>query len=189
MSRNNPTGFPQVLRTLPVPFTTRDAGPAPAQRLSKGRRPSPGLWTRLIAQSGSCSGQAQVRLSEKATSNPPSPPSYLRLAHCPFVNACWGRVKIRRLLHYDASSCMKVYFKESLAEGRGLGRTGPQPEDGRFKGRLRYLEKSRLQNKTVLYLQRKTHSSFPLVAEKATATEVQRKCFVPLIAFHIAPLP
>lgn len=52
---------------------------------------------------------------------------------------------------------MKVYFKDSLEEGRGLGRTGMKPEEGRFKGRLLCSEKSWLQNKTVLYLQRKTH--------------------------------
>ena len=40
------------------------------------------------------------------------PPSF-------FVNACWVHVKIRLVLHYDASSCMKVYFKESMEDGRG----------------------------------------------------------------------
>ena len=43
------------------------------------------------------------------------PPSF-------FVNACWVHVKIRRVLHYDASSCMKVYFKEyGRREGPSIG--------------------------------------------------------------------
>lgn len=50
---------------------------------------------------------------------------------------------------------MKVYFKESLEEGRGPSSKGDRPEEGRLKGRLLYLENSQLQNKTVLYLQRK----------------------------------
>ena len=59
------------------------------------------------------------------TTVPPEacPPSF-------FVNACWVHVEIRRVLHYDASSCMKVYFKESLEEGRGpvAGKRGAAEE-------------------------------------------------------------
>lgn len=73
---------------------------------------------------------------------------------------------IRGVLHYDATSCMKDYFKDSLEAKRGPGRRGARPEEGRVKGRLLGLEKSQLQNKTVLYLQRKTHSSFCLGPEK-----------------------
>lgn len=57
-----------------------------------------------------------MSLSEKKTSNL----GVLEISKaCPLslVNACWVSVQIRRVLHYDASSCMKVYFKESLQGG------------------------------------------------------------------------
>lgn len=111
----------------------RDTGAAPAKRLSKGRR----LRARAL-DAANCPSRFLLwtdpgEMSQKNTSNLPSQWRYPRLAHCPFVNACWGRVKIKRVLHYDASSCMKVCFKESLEEGRGLGRTGRKPERGGLK--------------------------------------------------------
>lgn len=128
-----PQVFPKSLGHSACASHYRDTDAAPAKRLSKGRR----LSARAL-DAANCPSRFLLRtdpgeMSQKNTSNLPSPRRYLRLAHCPFVNACWGRVKIRRVLHYDASSCMKVYFKESLEEGRGSGRMGRKPERGGLK--------------------------------------------------------
>lgn len=83
---------------------------------------------------------------------------------------------------------MKVYFKECLKGGREPGRTGLKPEEGRLKGRLLYSGKSPLQNKTVLYPQRKTHSSFSLVPEKESYRQNLREtAFISLFAFSPSP--
>lgn len=76
---------------------------------------------------------------------------------------------------------MKVYFKESLEEGRRLGQVGTKPEEGEFKRGLLYSEKSRLRNKTGLYLRKKTHSSFSLVPEKLL--------LFPYLLFTLSPPP
>lgn len=84
---------------------------------------------------------------------------------------------------------MKVYFKESLEGGREPGRTGLKPEEGRLKGRLLYSGKSPLQNKTVLYPQRKTHSSFSLVPEKESYRQriSEKLLLFPYLLFHLLP--
>lgn len=83
---------------------------------------------------------------------------------------------------------MKVYFKECLEDGRGPGRRGMKPEEGRLK-RLLYSEKSQLQNKTVLYLQRKTHSSFSLVPEKESYSHriSEKLLLFPYLLFTFSP--
>lgn len=73
---------------------------------------------------------------------------------------------------------MKVYFKESPEE---------EGDEGKLKGRLLYLGKSQLQNKTVLYLQRKTHGSFSLVPEKQTYSHIIPDAFTSLLAFTLCP--
>lgn len=137
-SHNNPTGFPQVFRTLRLHCLTR--GTQVQHLRNCFRREATQalkLRTRLIAPSGSRPQQTEVRMSQKKMRRLPWRRD-IGLAHCPFVNACWVRVKIRRVLHYDASSCMKVYFKESLEEGRRPGRRGTEPEEAGLKGKLLY---------------------------------------------------
>lgn len=154
MSHNNRRFSPSPPDAPPI---TRETSRGPEKHLSEG-----GNW-------GSGRSYLPVRVSlgtdpggdASKKSIQPSPAAVIsEVRHCPFVNACWVHVKIRRVLHYDASACMKVYFKESVEEGRGLSSKGDRPEEGRLKGRLLYLEKSQLQNKTVLYLQRKNSLKF-----------------------------
>ena len=88
------------------------------------------------------------------------PPSF-------FVNACWVHVAIRRVLHYNASSCIKVYLKESLEEGRGpaAGRGGGA-EEGRVKGRLLYFASLSYRKKLCLPCKAKTYYGFSACRER-----------------------
>ena len=120
------------------------------------------------------------------TTVPPEacPPSF-------FVNACWVHVEIRRVLHYDASSCMKVYFKESLEEGRGpvAGKRGAA-EEGRLKGRLLYFASLSYRKKLCLPCKAKTHYCFSACRERnPQVREFQRNGSDFLICFPRVVLP
>lgn len=187
-THSNPTGFPRVLGTLCCAAHHGGHKTSPRETPSKGRRRALGLWTRLIPPAGSCSGH-QARTSQKKTSNLPSPRRYRRLAHCPFVNACWVRVKIRRLLHYDASSCMKVYFKESLEAVRGLGRTGMTPAEGGLTEGCCTQKSPGYRIKLCFTCKGKLIKVSLWFQSKLQPQNSRETVFISLIAFHLVPAP
>lgn len=113
-------------------------------------------------------GQTQMGRSRKKTSNLPWPGPYLRLMHCHALSFCpcllgtWqDKTSIALGCFLTHESILKrVWRRGGAPAARGVG--------PRLKGRLLYLEKSQLQNRTPLSLQRKNSLSFSLVPEKET---------------------
>lgn len=137
----------------------------------------------LPAPSGACPDLTQVGTPQKKSSNLP----WLETAKArplPFCRCLLAAGEDKPSIAYGVSSRMEIYFKGSLEGGRGPGRRGTAPEEGRLKAGLLDSEKSQLQKKTGFTCKGKLIKvSLWFQRKQDTATEFQKNCFSSLICF------